>query len=216
MRVNTDLEISVPRGATIQGRGRTGDFDVTDINGSVEIESDNAGVRVQNLGGNLKCDLRKSDIIRAIGIKGGVELRVSGQSDNLELEDITGPVTINGSYYELQFRKIASAVRFEGTATNFRVERCPGEIRMTPNSFNAENVIGPVTLTTSRSKDVEITDATQWSTVTLDRGDIEVRASKEPLPKMDLRTKNGDVTVALPESGKFVAARRHAARRGRE
>ena len=204
MRINTDLEISVPRGATVQGRGRTGDFDVTDINGSVDIESDNAGVRVQNLGGNLKVDLRKSDIIRAIAIKGGVELRVTGQSDNLELEDITGPVTINGSYYELQFRKLAAAVRFEGTATNFRVERCPGEIRMTPNSFNAENVVGPVTVTTSRSKDVEITDATQLVSVTLDRGDIEVRASKEPLPKMDLRTKNGDVTIALPEKGKFA------------
>jgi DUF4097 and DUF4098 domain-containing protein YvlB len=203
MRVNTDLEIAVPRGATIQGRGRTGDFDVTDINGNVEIESDNAGVRVQNLGANLKCDLRKSDIIRAVGVKGGVDLRVSGQSDNLELEDVTGPVTINGSYYELQLRKTAS-VHFEGTATDFRVEKCPGEIRMTPNAFNADNVIGPVTLTTTRSKDVEIADATQSVNVTLDRGDIEVRASKEPVPKMDLRTNNGDVTVALPERGKFV------------
>ncbi len=148
-------------------------------------------------------DLRKSDIIRAVGVKGGVDLRVSGQSDNLELEDVTGPVTINGSYYELQLRKIAS-VHFEGTATDFRVEKCPGEIRMTPNAFNADNVIGPVTLTTTRSKDVEIADATQSVNVTLDRGDIEVRASKEPVPKMDLRTNNGDVTVALPERGKFV------------
>ena len=112
-------------------------------------------------------------------------------------------MTINGSYYELQLRKIAS-VHFEGTATDFRVEKCPGEIRMTPNAFNADNVIGPVTLTTTRSKDVEIADATQSVNVTLDRGDIEVRASKEPVPKMDLRTNNGDVTVALPERGKFV------------
>jgi DUF4097 and DUF4098 domain-containing protein YvlB len=202
MRINTDLEISVPRGATIQGRGRVGDFDVTDLNGNIEIESENAGVRVQNVGGNLKCNLRKSDIIRAVTVKGGVDLRVSGQSDNLELEDITGPVTVNGSYYELQFRKL-NAIRFDGTATNFRVEKCPGEIRMTPNSFNADNVVGPLTLNTTRSKDVEISGATQGVSVTLDRGDIEVRASKDPVPKMDLRTRNGDITVALPERGKF-------------
>ena len=149
MRVNSDLEITVPRGSSVEGRGRTGDFDVTDIAGAVNVQCDNAGVRVQNIG-SLKCDLRKSDVIRAIGVKGNVELRVSGQSDNLELEDIAGPVMVNGSYYELQFRKIASPVRFEGYATDFRVERCPGEIHMTPNEFEAEDVIGPVTLTTTR------------------------------------------------------------------
>jgi len=52
VRMTADMEISVPKGATIEAHGRYGDFDVTDVNGNVEIISDNAGVRLQNLGGD--------------------------------------------------------------------------------------------------------------------------------------------------------------------
>ena len=51
---------------------------------------------------------------------------------------------------------------------------------------------------------MKIIDATQSVEVSLDRGDVEVHASKSPLPKMDLKTRNGDVTVAIPEGSKFV------------
>jgi DUF4097 and DUF4098 domain-containing protein YvlB len=204
MRVHADIDITVPKGASIEARGRYGDFDVSDITGALDVQSDNAALRAQNLGGNLKADIRRSDVIRATNVKGGVELRVTGQSDNLELENIEGPVTLNGSYFEVDLRHLAQAVRFDGPQTDFRAERCDGQIHMTPTSFNADNIIGPVTLTNSRSKDVQITDATESLQVALDRGDIELRSSKLPLPKMDLRTRNGSVTLALPENAKFA------------
>ncbi|HET8547846.1 MAG TPA: DUF5668 domain-containing protein, partial [Bryobacteraceae bacterium] len=85
-RVTADLEIAVPKGATIEARGRRGDFDITDIAGNVQVESDNAGVRVQNIGGGLRANLRRSDIMRAVAVKGGVEIQ--GHSDNLEIENV--------------------------------------------------------------------------------------------------------------------------------
>lgn len=202
-RVNIDLEITVPRGASIEGRGRYGDFDVTDLAGNVQIDSDNAGVRVQNIAGSVKTNLRRSDIVRAIDVKGNVDVTVDQHTDNLELEGIAGQVTVNGSYYELRLRNLAQGVRFDGTATDFRVQRCPGEIRMGPNDFVAEDVIGPVELRTERSKDVTITDATDSVTVELDRGSIELRASRLPLPKMNVQTRRGDVTLELPEQAGF-------------
>ena len=45
-----------PKGATIEAHGRYGDFDVTDVAGNVEITSDNAGVRLQNVGGSARVD----------------------------------------------------------------------------------------------------------------------------------------------------------------
>ena len=46
-RVNTDLEITVPKGSTIQASGRGGDFDISNLDGDVSVSSDNAGIRLQ-------------------------------------------------------------------------------------------------------------------------------------------------------------------------
>ena len=45
-RISTDLEITAPRGASIETRGRYGDVEISDMNGEVSINSDNAGVRL--------------------------------------------------------------------------------------------------------------------------------------------------------------------------
>src|SRR5208282_3700547 len=55
---NADLEISVPEGSSIEAHGRYGDFDVQGVNGNVTINSDNAGVRLENLGGNVQIETR--------------------------------------------------------------------------------------------------------------------------------------------------------------
>src|ERR1019366_10773543 len=64
------------------------------------------------------------------------------------------------------------------------------------------NLIGPVRLT-ARARDVQINDFTQSLDVKVDRGDIELRPGKSPLPKMDVHTKSGEIDLALPPAAKF-------------
>ena len=71
-RISSEFDITVPKGSSIEARGRRGDFDITDINGSVDISSDNAGVRLSGIGGTVKIDTRNSDIIRGTNLKGDV------------------------------------------------------------------------------------------------------------------------------------------------
>jgi hypothetical protein len=199
--LSADLEISVPRGATVEGRGRYGDFDINDLGGNVEIVSDNAGVRVQNIGGSVRMDLRKSDLVRAVNVKGPVELKGRGQ--NLEMENIEGQVTITGTHSgDMQFRNLAKPLRLDEDQTNLRVEKTPGQIRMARGYFRGTNLVGPVQLT-ARSKDIEISDYTQNLDLTIDRGDIDLRPMRIPLSKMDVRTHNGEISLALPAGAKF-------------
>jgi len=201
-RITSRLEIAVPRGAAIDARGRYGDFDIRDINGTVEIFSDNAGVRLDNLGGNVKVDLRRSDIIRAIGVKGDLDLR--GRGDDIELENIAGTVTINGGYSgTIQLRNLAKPVRYEGVNSSFQMERVPGELRSTISNLTATDIVGPIRVTSNKAKDVEITGFTESAEVTIDRGDIDLRPGRMPLPKITANTKNGEVTLSLPEKAKF-------------
>ncbi len=200
-RITDEMEISVPRGSTIEAHGRLGDFDISDIAGNVEIVSDNAGVRLQNIGGEVKVDLRKSDIIRAVGVKGPVDLK--GRGADVELQDIDGQVTIAGTYSGvIQFRNISKPLRFNGQQTNLDIEKLPGEVRMALGDFTATNLVGPVRLTT-RSRDVHISDFTNSLEVSVERGDVELRPGKLPVAKMDVHVHFGDIEVKLPPAAKF-------------
>ncbi len=199
--LSADLEIAVPKGATVEARGRYGDFDISEIEGNVEVTSDNAGVRVQNIGGNLRTDLRRSDLIRAVNVKGDVELK--GRGNNVELDTISGQVAVVGTFGgELEFRNLAKPLRYEGPQTNLRVEAIPGRIRLTRSYLNGDDVVGPIVLT-SRSKDVHLTGFSQSVSLTLERGDIELRPIKLPTAKMDVTTRSGDIELAIPEGAKF-------------
>lgn len=200
-RVSSDLEITVPKGASIEAHGRMGDFDIRDITGSVEIVSENAGVRLDSIGGAVRVEVRRSDVLRASGVKGTLDLKGRGQ--DVDLQNIDGQVSIHGEFLgQIQLKNLAMPVRFEGAQTNLEFEKLPGQLHMGPGEFTASNIVGPIRMN-SKSRDVQISDFTQSLDLTLERGDIQIRPGKGPLPKMDVRTRSGEIDVALPTAAKF-------------
>jgi hypothetical protein len=209
-RVSTDMEITVPKGVSIETRGRYGDFEISDVLGEVSINSDNAGVRLQNIGGRVKIETRKSDIIRAIDVKGDLELK--GRGRDIELESIAGQVTINGSYSgETTLRKLAKTVRFDSNGMDFRVERIPGELQLSLSTLTGSNLVGPM-IVHARSKDVRLTDVVDSIDLDINNGDVELRQSRMPIGKVDVKLGTGSIELALPKQALFTIA--GATRRG--
>lgn len=202
MRAN--LEIQVPMGARVETKGRYGDIDLENIAGDVEISSENAGIRLNQVGGNVRADLRRSDIIRATNVKGSVE--VKGRGDDVEIENIGGTVSVNGSYSgDLTFRQIARQLRFESQSTNLRVERVAGTLRLAGGSMTGSDVTGPLVLR-AKSKDVELNGFTDTIDVDVDRGDITLRPSGTGFGKMEAKTNAGEIELILPTAAKFDLA----------
>ncbi len=200
--VTTDLDISVPRGASIEATGTEGDFDISSLSGNVDISTDNGGIRAQDVDGNVKVDTRKSDLVRCDNVKGAVELR--GRGSDVELEKIAGQVTISGQYDgTVSLREIAKPVRIENMRTDLAVEQIPGELRVDRGSLSAQNVIGPVKLTT-HATDVSLDGFTDGLELTVDKGDIDLRPARTPLGKMMVHTRSGNIELALPESAAFA------------
>lgn len=201
LRLSADMEIMVPKGSTIEAHGRYGDFDINDIDGSVQVVSDNAGVRLQNIGGDARIDLRRSDVIRAVGVKGLVDLK--GHGADVDLQNIDGPVTVTGSYSGvIQFHNISKPLHFQGERTDFSVEKIPGQVRMTLSDLTASNLVGPIRLN-GRSRDVQMSDFSNGLDLQMDRGDIELRPNVLPLGRMNVQTRSGDIDLALPPAAKF-------------
>ncbi len=201
VRVSADMEITVPKGASIEAHGRYGDFDISAVDGSVEVVSDNAGVRLQDIGGDARVDLNRSDIVRAVNVKGLVD--VKGHGSDIDLQNIAGPVTVSGTYSGvIQFRNLQKPLRFTGQSTEINIEKLPGNVRMALGDFSAQNLVGPVHLST-HARDVEISDFTNALEVSVDRGDIELRPGTVPLARIDAQTRSGDITLSLPPQAKF-------------
>ena len=200
-RISADIEVSAPKGVSFQARGRYGDYDITDVDGGVDISSDNAGVRLNRIGGDVKVDLRRSDIVRAVGVKGQVTLL--GRGGDVELEDIAGQVSVNGAYSgDLVFKNIAKPLHFESRQTDFRVERLPGQVRIDLGDINAKDLVGPIRLVT-KSRDVTLEKFTNSLEIELERGDVQLRPGNVPLAKMDIRSRSGNLEVSVPAAAKF-------------
>lgn len=201
-RVSVDLEITAPRGLSVEFRGKYGDLEVKDIDGEVVCDSDNAGVRLESIGGRARVDLRRSDIIRALKVKGDVEIK--GRGRDIEVEDAAGGVSIEGSYSgETLLRRVARAVRFTSSRTEVRAGAVPGEMRLTLSQLTMTRVAGPVTVR-GETKDVQLADVTDAVTVDVDRGDIEIRQPRPDVGRIEAKSGSGDVELALPPAARFT------------
>jgi DUF4097 and DUF4098 domain-containing protein YvlB len=200
--VTSNLELTVPKGSSVEIVGTHGDFDVSNIDGDVTVTSANAGVRLRDLGGRVKVETSRSDIVRCENVKGDVDLR--GHGNDVELYKIDGQVTINGDYRgSLSLRELAKPVRVKNSRTQLAVEQIPGEVRLDRGSFSAQNVVGPVTLNT-HSTDVSFDGFSAGLDLTVDHGDVEIRTNHSPLSKIAVHSTSGNIELSLPETSKFA------------
>ena len=201
-RLNDDLEVTVPKDVSIESRGSTGDHEIGDIDGDIDINSGRGDVRLSRIGGSVRLDVSRSDLIRAVDVKGRFDLQ--GRGSDVELENMSGQVTINGAFTGTQdFKNIARPLQFEGARnTELTVQAVPGRINMDLGRFEAKDVVGPLRLVT-RSRDISMDQFTNSVELETERGDIELNPGKIPLAPIEARSGNGKVELVLPEKASF-------------
>lgn len=200
-RVSADLVITVPKGAALNLEGRTGDWEVKDINGQVDVNSANAGVRLSNLGGNVRVNVRRSDVVYARSVKGNI--LISGRGRDVDVQDVQGTVTVDGGFSgNIKFQNVAKPVRYTSTQTDLSMERIPGRMEMELGRLHATDIVGPFKLNTN-NKDVRLEDFTRDVEITARRGDIVLRTSKAPLGNVTVESSGGNIELELPANARF-------------
>jgi len=201
-QVSDELEVTVPRNFAVEARGHSNDFEISDVAGDVELASDRGDARLARVGGNVRLDLGRSDLIRAVDMKGG--LQVQGRGTDIELENIAGQVTINGAYTgSLDFKNLAKPLLLEGARnTELSVQAVPGRISMNLGEFNGTNLVGPVRLV-GRSRDIRMEQFTESLDLETDRGDVELHPGRLPLPSIEARSGVGRIDLILPPKATF-------------
>jgi DUF4097 and DUF4098 domain-containing protein YvlB len=200
-QLSVSLDISIPKAMAVETRARSGDLNIESLNAPVTISSQRGEVRVNDITGNVKLDVSRSDLIRANNVKGTIDLQGDGR--DIQLEDVSDQVTINGRFSgTLDFRNLAKPLHFESEQTDFRVEKLPGTINMDLRDLRASDVTGPLRFVT-RSRDVHLDGFSGPIEIDLSRGDLDLKPSRNQLARVDVRTQHGNIDVALPSGTKF-------------
>ena len=202
LSISTDLDITVPRSFNVEARGRTGDLTIEDIQGPVNVTNGRGDVRLNGIGKDVKIESSRSGLVRVANLKGNLDLE--GRGGDVQAEDIRGQVTINGDYSgTLEFRALARPLHFQSSRSELRAEQVPGSITLDLSELKMTDVVGPVRFQWPEPRRPGHRRDGIASKMTLDRGDVQVKQTKMPLPKMEMHLRNGDITLTLPEKAAF-------------
>jgi DUF4097 and DUF4098 domain-containing protein YvlB len=201
--INTNLDISVPKGASIQAADSRGSIDASAVSGDVDLTGGNIeDVRLDDVGGNIKLDARSTRSIHCSNIKGAIDLH--GRGSDIELENIAGQVTVAGDYTgTISLRALAKPVRVESMRTQFDARQINGYVRLDRGSLDAKDLIGPVKLST-HATDVTLAGFTEALDLSVDRGDIELRPQHSAMGRIAVHARSGNIELALPAAAHFA------------
>jgi DUF4097 and DUF4098 domain-containing protein YvlB len=200
LSISAELEITVPRGVEVEASGHNGRLTMDDISGTVDITG-RGDIQLTNIAKDVRIDSSHGEI-RATDLKG--RLDVKGSGSDVQIENVADEVTVHGEYGgTLEFQGIAKQFHFTSNASDLLIAAIPGRVTLDSGDLKMNNLVGPVHFKTG-TRDVDVTDVTNSLEIAIRRGDIEVSQTKLPLPKMDVHSQSGDVSLAVPENAQFI------------
>jgi DUF4097 and DUF4098 domain-containing protein YvlB len=213
--VITDLDVSLPKKAAVTISSRRGDVTLAIRDGDVDISNQHGDVSVEEVKGNVKLNLERSSA-KVEQITGDVH--IEGRLNEVSVMDVKGGAQLDGEFMEsVKLSRIASTVNFKSSRTDMGFSRIDGELNLDSDDLRAEQVGGPVRLTT-RSKNIRLEDVSgdlrmqdsnggvevairSLGNVQIDnrQGDIELSVPEKPGFRVDARTRDGEIQSDFPE-----------------
>jgi DUF4097 and DUF4098 domain-containing protein YvlB len=199
-RVGLDLEISVPKKASITIQDERGDVSVSDMAKPVVINTKRGDVEVRDTAGDVTVTTGKGDI-KVSDTKGNV--KIAGHGGEINVSSASGGLTIDGEFYgPIRADKIAKGVRFVSQRTDLTLTQLTGHMETGSGNFEIADAPGNLTLRTN-SYDVSIENAGGKVKVDNRNGNVEVRFSVPPKEDIEITNSSSPITLTLPESSSF-------------
>jgi DUF4097 and DUF4098 domain-containing protein YvlB len=196
--IETDLDISVPKKASLTVISRHGDVSVTSREGSIDISTQHGDTTVNDINGGVKISQEKGSA-RVEQISGDVHL--GGHFSEVAVSDVKGSVQLDGEFQEsIKLERIAKTVTFKSSRTDMEFSRIDGALSLDSDELHADQMTGPIRLTT-RSKNIRLDSVSGDVRLQDDNGAVEV--IMRTVGNVQIDNKNGDVQLSLPEKAGF-------------
>ena len=199
-RITVDMEIQVPKKASVTVRNEKGDITVSDMATPVSITSANGDVEVRDTASDVNIEMHKGDV-KVSDTKG--DIKISGKGTQVDVASTTGSFTLDGEFYgPIRADKVTKGLRFISQRTDLTLTSLTGHMEVSSGNLEIVDAPGDITLRTNRYS-VTIENATGKVKVDNRDGDVEMRFSAPPKADIDATNTNASISLTLPESASF-------------
>jgi hypothetical protein len=198
-RISFDLDVMVPKKASLTIRNEKGNITVADMAKAVNVTNGVGDIEIHDTGGDVDIETRKSDV-KVSDTKGSV--KISGHGGQIDVSGATGGLTIEGEFAgPIRADKIAKGVRFVSQRTDLTLSQLAGHMEASPGHLEIYDAPGSLNV---RAQD-DITLENPSGRVKIDnrRGNVEVRFSTPPKEDIEIDNASAGITLSLPESSSF-------------
>jgi len=198
-RISLDLDVAVPKKASLTIRNEKGGITVADMAKPVNVTNGVGNVEIRGTAGDVTIDTRKSDI-KVSDTNGNI--KISGHGGDINVSGATGVLTIDGEFYgAIRADKIAKGVRFISRRTDLTLSQLAGHMEAGPG--NLEIFDAPGNLSVRTQDDITLENAGGKVKVDNRRGNVEVRFSTPPKDDIEINNASAAITLSLPDSSSF-------------
>jgi DUF4097 and DUF4098 domain-containing protein YvlB len=198
-RISLDLDVAVPKKASLTIRNERGEITVADMAKPVSVTNGVGDVEIRGTTGDVSIDTRKSDI-KVSDTNGNI--KISGHGGEINVAGATGGLTIDGEFYgAIRADKVAKGVRFLSRRTDLTLSQLAGHMEAGPGHLEIFDAPGNLTVRTQ--DDITLENAGGKVKVDNRRGNVEVRFSAPPKEDIEINNSSAGITLSLPESSSF-------------
>jgi len=199
-RVTSDMDVFVPRNASVVVTSGRGDVSINGRDADVEISSRSGEVTVDDVKGNAKLEVEGSSV-RVSRISGDVS--VDGHVHEISVSDVKGSARLSGEFSEsVNLSRIGKTVSFKSSRTDLEFSSLDGSLDLDGGDLRGTTIGGSVRLLT-KEKDIRLEGVAHDVRVSNSDGVVEVRVSKLPVGSIDILNRNADVQIYLPDQAGF-------------
>jgi DUF4097 and DUF4098 domain-containing protein YvlB len=196
--VASDIDVAMPRKASVVISTRRGDASVLGRDGDIDITNQHGNTSVTDVNGTVSLHLDHSSA-RVAQVSSDVA--VDGRANDVSIQEVKGQVRLNGDFTEsLRLSKISKGVSFKTARTKMDFARIDGDLDLDSGDLQADNVTGPLRLET-RSKDIRLGAVSGDVHLVNENGAIEIRMNK--LGNMQVENRQGDIAIYVPDKAGF-------------
>lgn len=197
-KVETELDISVPRKAQVTVTSRRGDVNIAGRDGGIDVSAQHSDTSIEEVNGNVKVNQEKGSV-KIQQVAGDVH--VEGRVNEVSVADVKGAVQLDGEFQEsVKLARIAKAVTFKSSRTDMEFSRIEGTLDLDSDELHAEQITGPLRLTT-RSKNIRLEELSGDVRLQDDNGAVEI--GMRTVGNVQIDNRNGDIQLSLPDKAGF-------------
>jgi len=198
--VSADLEVQLPKTASVMLHSSHGDVSVSGIAGSIDAHTDNGDVEIHDAGADVSAQTEKGDV-RIDRAAGNVTLK--GRGSDVEISDVSGNVTIDGAFVGTTVvRKVGGLTRLAAPWAQLTVAQLTGRLEIDSGDIHIADAKGAARIQT-HNKDIETENLAGQIDIQNSHGDVKVTLNQPPREPINITNDTGGIDLALPARSSF-------------